>query len=191
MISTVGICNLALLQIGEDPITSLDEKSKAARTCRVLYEPSRNAVFESFPWSFALQRETLAPLTGPAPTPWAYAYQKPADCLRVEEIISPTRDKPVPFAVEGDGILTDQAGAVLLYVQPITDPTRLSPQFVAALASYLASGLAMPLTGDEAKAKMCLQIYQSALQTARTTQANQGRPPAQPLPPWIAVRSGR
>ena len=111
------ICNLALLQIGEDPIiTSLDEKSKAARICRILYEPGRNAVLESFPWSFALKREPLASLTGPAPTPWAYAYQKPADCLRVEEIISPTRDKPVPFAVEGDKILTDQAGAVLLYV---------------------------------------------------------------------------
>ncbi|KAF0146662.1 MAG: hypothetical protein FD153_9 [Rhodospirillaceae bacterium] len=190
MISAVGICNLALLQIGEDTIPSLDEKTNAARICRFLYEPSRDAVLESFPWSFALQRESLALLAGPAPTPWTYAYQKPADCLRAEEIIPTTRDKSVPFVVEGDGILTDQAGAVLLYVQLITDPARFSPQFVAALASYLASGLAMALTGDEAKAKMCLLIYQSAVQTARTTQANQGRPPAQPLPPWIAARFG-
>ncbi|KAF0146563.1 MAG: hypothetical protein FD153_104 [Rhodospirillaceae bacterium] len=189
MTSKVEICNLALLQIGEDTITNLHEKSKAARVCHVLYAPSRDAVLESFPWSFALQRQTLALLAESAPLPWAYAYQRPIDCLRSEEILPTRPDKPVLFAVEGDKVLTDQAGAVLLYVRSIDDPALFSAQFVQALSWYLAGKLAIPLTGDEAKARLCLQMYGAVVQEARTIQANQGHHLSQPLPPWIAARS--
>jgi len=191
MTSKIEICNLALLQIGGRPITNLNEKSKAAYLCNRLYAPSRDAVLESFPWSFALQRQTLALLAEPAPDPWSHAYQKPVDCLRAEEIIPTRPDTPVLFAVEGNKILTEQAGAVLLYVRSIDDPTLFSAQFVQALLWYLAGKLAIPLTGDEAKTKLCLQMYGAVTQEARTIQANQGRPRSKPLPPWIAARSGR
>lgn len=191
MTSVVKICNLALLQVGENTIVSTDEKSKAARICKEIYAPGRDTVLESFPWSFAMRRGTLALLAGTAPIPWAYAYQKPADCLRAEEIIQKTpQGKPILFEVGEDQILTDQTEAVLLYVRQVDDPAQFSATFVEALSWYLASKLAAPLTGDVAKTKQCLLIYQTVVQRAQTIQANQGRSPdlSRPLPPWIDAR---
>ena len=58
-ISTVSICNRALDLLGADPITSLEDGSKAANLCQRNFEPSADSVLRLYPWNAALRRARL------------------------------------------------------------------------------------------------------------------------------------
>ena len=44
MSGKIDICNLALAQLGENPVASLTEQSENARRLDLMYEPERKAV---------------------------------------------------------------------------------------------------------------------------------------------------
>ena len=83
MNSVVEIANAALLRIGAGLILDLDEDAKAARLCRQLYGPVRDAVLRAHPWNCALCRCDLARLATAPVFGFAHQYQLPSDCLRV------------------------------------------------------------------------------------------------------------
>lgn len=57
--SSVAICNVALSRIGHPAISSLSDSNEAARQCNIHYEPCRDTLLSSYPWSFAIKRTTL------------------------------------------------------------------------------------------------------------------------------------
>ena len=63
MASEVGICNSALVKIGEPTITALDQGGKAASTCNELYEKLRDELLRRHQWNFAVARAKLARLS--------------------------------------------------------------------------------------------------------------------------------
>lgn len=192
MASEVEICNLALAHLGDAAtVASLDppEGSAQAEHCARFYPIARDSLLETHPWKFATRRATLAELTNPW-TQWTYAYAKPADCLRMLAVISPTASNdhmdygtlvPQPYTVEinedlAEVILTNQEDAVLRYVAQVTDTTTFSPLFTMTLSWHLASMLAGPtIKGDvgAAEAKRCAQMMMAWLGKASTSDANQ------------------
>ncbi len=59
--SAVQICNIALRRVQGEPITDLEtDDSKSAALCRTFYEPTRDALLEDHPWSFALRRRVVS-----------------------------------------------------------------------------------------------------------------------------------
>ena len=71
MTSIVEIGNIALVNLGEDTITSLSDDVKAARLINRRYAPIRDAVLRAHPWNCAMARAQLAsvdpaPVWGPA-----------------------------------------------------------------------------------------------------------------------------
>ena len=54
MASKTEICNRALAAIGQDEILTLDDSSKAARCCRIFYDPVRRRLQRKHSWVFAL-----------------------------------------------------------------------------------------------------------------------------------------
>lgn len=93
------IINNALLNIGEEPITDIENSEEvSADICRRMYEPSRRVVFKSADWPFArseakLERlainlhnedETVSELSYNNKFPYIYAI--PLDCMYIENL---------------------------------------------------------------------------------------------------------
>lgn len=210
MASEVDIANLALGHLGDNAtVASLDppEGSAQAEHCARFYPIARDSLLEhpDTCWKFATKRTTLAELTNTSTT-WAYAYAKPADCIRVLAILSPeaTSDQselgiaqPQNYTVElnDDGtevILTDQGDAVVRYISRTTDTTKFSPLFVMALSHHLASMLAGPvLKGDvgAAEGKRQAALMGAYLTRAIVSDARQHAVTIEHRPEWMASRS--
>lgn len=104
--------------------------------------------------------------------------------------------QPQPFAVEATEnntkvVYTNQADAVIRYIDRVTDSTKFSPLFVTTLSWQLAAYLAGPIIkGSEgaAEGKRCMQMAQYWLGKAAVSDANQSRPQAQHNVPWMMGR---
>lgn len=93
MASTVGICNQALAAMGSrSTIASLTESSKEARECNRIFDAVRDELLREALWNFARRSILMSLLkerstainwsTAEPPTPWAYSYAFPTDCIR-------------------------------------------------------------------------------------------------------------
>lgn len=203
MSSEVDIANLALSHLGDSAtVASLSppEGSAQAEHCARYYPMARDALLESYAWSFAAKRVQLAQLTSEWDQ-WDYAYARPSDALVVRGVLSPTAqddntDSLQPYTIEVDAsgaqvIYTDQETAVCLYTSAVTDTVRYPPTFVMALSWQLAAMLAGPLIkGDAgaAEAKRCVQMMQYWHAKAVESDANQRRVSRTHTPSWMKNR---
>ena len=144
--TAVDICNHALARLGEVAITSLSEVSTAGRACNLVYELTRDAVLQSHRWNFATGRDILdASATEPV-FGWAYAFDLPGDCLQALEVNGTEIGEGTPWVVEGNQVLTNEAGQYnLIYTRYTTDTTKFTPLFIDALVLRLAAKLAVPI----------------------------------------------
>lgn len=205
--SIVEICNIALARIGITmAITSLDERSKEAIQCKLFYEMVRDKVLGDAPWPFA-HRTVLLQLTGEAPQRWAYSYQYPADCLRLNDVYPtlPTGMPPdvfrewskinrVPYELAaGDSdnqvIVTDQVDAVADYVIRVENTLRYDAAFSSALAWALAVELAVPLAKGIDYSRNALAQYTKEINEALAKNLNEeGAPEKDPESSYVQAR---
>lgn len=160
----VEIINLALLSLGEPPITAVTDDRKAADHADRLYDTIRQSVLRSSPWNFAVRRAVLSAET--TATSWGDAvnrYRLPADCLRV--LRAQYLDEE--WSVEGNHLLTTGTDPGISYVADITDPDLYDPLFVMAFVARLAAELALTLFGSSERRKQMEDLYQERLMEAR------------------------
>jgi hypothetical protein len=195
------LCNIALLRTGErQTIDSLEEATEAARACKSLYAPARDACLEDHQWSFATKRVVLAETTQTRDG-WTYAYAMPSDCLVPRYIYAGLRN-PAPasrirFAVElndaGDGSLLlgdfEAAGYPLVYTARVETVALFTPLFVDALAWRLAIDLALAITVKPQVGLAMRQGYQQALNRAIASDLRLGEDDVEPESELISVRS--
>ena len=186
MTSIVEIGNIALVNLGEDTITSLSDDVKAARLINRRYAPIRDAVLRAHPWNCALERARLAS-TDPAPA-WgpAVCYQMPTDCLRVLRV----QDRAAAWKVEGRKIVTDAAAPLnILYVKQVTDPNAFDPLLIEAIAARLAADLAHPITQSTTLIQVMWDLYRQKLIEARGVDGQEGAGDEVIADAWLASRS--
>lgn len=171
MASEVDICNLALSHIAKDAtVSSIDppDNTVAAEHCARFYPIARDATLELHAWAFATKRKVLAQTPNEV-SHWLFSYTLPTDCIRPLVVLPPesTDDNAnaQDFTVEVNSsgvkvVYTNQQDAVLKYIAKVTDTTKFSPLFVAAVAHLLASYLAGPLTKDERRVAAQLELYE-------------------------------
>lgn len=213
MSSEVDICNLALSHLGDEAsvtaITPPDGTIQAAH-CGRFYPIARGLMLEMHPWPFATKRKVIAQVENPSPDDWAYAYALPTGCLRPLSCLLPGQPERYlggdsdqgshPYIVEatddGSGVLyTNVETATLRYIANVTDTTKYSPTFVAALARLLAAYLAGPIVkGSEGAsvAKAQMQIFAVEFGKAAALSSNVGKRNAYETytPAAIAARGG-
>lgn len=185
MASVVSICNLALSNIGKDNIQALTDAGAEARACSQFYEHTRDLLLHGYPWRFAGATVSLAQITNERTGLWAYAYQRPSDCLKVrwlrpeysetEPALSVQDEMAIPYEIEGQAIYTNLSPAFLRYTSAVVDPTRFPPLFVDALAWHLSVRLAMPLTRDAKVRAEAFQMANITLGQAQMMDANEQR----------------
>lgn len=103
-LSTVNVCNIALLSVGmRTQISSLTEGSVAADACSTYFNFVYNQLARTAYWNCLRNQQPLSLLAAAAgtsenpqgttlpipPTPWLYSYQLPNDCLMARFILPP------------------------------------------------------------------------------------------------------
>lgn len=167
MASQTGICNIALISIGMDPISSInDSDSKPARSCLALWDATRDAMLEAAKWRCASKRAELSQLETTPDFDWDYEYQLPTDFIRMIA----TKDN-TPYLIEGDKLLSNEAEVYIRYVYRLTTTGSYSPGMAMALAKLLASNLAVPLKGSKTLRESMYQEFQIALTQAEVVNA--------------------
>lgn len=191
MASDVDICNLALSHLGDEAqVAAIDppDGSEASAQCGRFYPMVRSLLLEMHPWTFATKRAALAQVENPSPDDWQFAYTLPSTCIRPLAALTPGMPERAfgleadtggqAYAVEAgqDGtpvLFTDVETAVLRYIDNVTDSTKYTPGFVAALARLLASYLAGPiLKGDAGVQQAQNQMKLFAVEYGRATAVN-------------------
>lgn len=203
MASVVSICNLALTNVGKDSISAIDEASAEARACRRFFDQTLDVMLCSYPWTFARAALSMAAVENDKSGLWAYAYAKPADCLKIAGVrreYAASQDVPYRsgfsfssqsiglYELGGQNVYCNLSPAILLYTRRVTDPTKFTPLFVEALSWQLAARIAMPLTRDPKTRSDAWQTAQTMQAAAISADAGQERICAPTLSPYDMAR---
>lgn len=170
------ICNMALSYIAKGRISSMDEKSEAARQCKIHYEHVRRQLLSCQRWVFAERTVKLALLNSQVPG-WDYVYAYPQQCLFIRQIYDEDGaagkdDEYHEYTVvtindSTKAICTNIENAWADYTVDIENANIFSPDFTEALARGLSSALAMALMGSATVQQTQYQLMQAAVNRAR------------------------
>ena len=104
------IANVALTMLGSQRIAILSEDSEPARRVNAVYDILRDELLMEHPWTFAVERTSLAQLSDTPAFGYSYQYQLPSDCLKFLD----RKNQSYDFRVEGSTVLCDSS---TLYVR--------------------------------------------------------------------------
>ena len=185
MASQVSICNLALSWLGIAPITSLDDDSVEAATCKQQYDDALKAVLEERDWTFATDRLILTPVEEEPVWGFGNKFLVPAKVRRVISVTVPRGSSidinsdvqgfNVQWQLESGFILADED---LLHVRVVEDNENTASYpsvFVQCLAARLAADMSIGLTHSPDLYKLLWVLYDQKITTASGTDGRQGR----------------
>lgn len=185
--SKVGICNIGLIALGEDPIASLDDNRKAAILCKGRYDQIRRALLRSHPWNFAKRYARLAANTTPPLFGYANAYALPSDALRV--LLLPDNEL-AKYEVVGRDLYTDEGAPLnVVYIADVEDPHAMDSQFVDVLGLTIGGELGEAITQSPQKAVKCFGLATAKLSEGRLSVAQENSPVEYGGDVWLSARS--
>lgn len=190
MASVIDICNLAINDLGGNPISDLDEDSKEARLCKDAYEPTLREILASHKWNLAAKWAVLAEDAGYSilDSRYTYAYTQPADFVRMWR----GDDRDTRYSKTGKRILSSTETLTIKYVYFNNDPSTYPPLFVIALASLLKHKLSIPLAKRGSKKTNWYQLYLIDLgnaQLADAQESNEDPDYKKESDSWLGARS--
>jgi len=147
----VEICTSAMIKLGAEPINDLLDDTKEARLCRLQYPKIRDAILRSAPWSFALKRIQLSPVSEELLFGDGNKFQLPPDCVKFFKIYAGdgyiSTDK---YTIEGDVLISNLETLQGWYVTNDVDPEKYDSNFKEAVAAALAADLCYALVQSNA-----------------------------------------
>lgn len=187
--SVVSIGNIALIALGENPVTSIfpPDNTKRAIVLSQRYDDVRRFVLRSHPWNCARKQAVLAASATTPPFQWDYAYPLPSDFIRMSEGL-PENDRAV-WEIVGNQLCTDEAPPLDLdYICDLQDPTLFDPGLVHAVAYAIVAELGLAITGSVAKVAKAQQTLDGKMATARLVGAQDNAPEEWDADIWLRSR---
>ena len=178
------VTNRALTLIAVEPIGSLSDNGKAARTMAALLPGTKRIVLNEFPWSFATRIDPLVPSAITPPAGYSRSFAYPADALSVHRVYNNTDFRGVAeYRVLQSGAVNFIAANVtsgsVEYTAYVDNVALWPAQIVECLATRLASDAAAALTGSPQLASAMLEKYAMlARSAAQTSVVEENVPPA-------------
>lgn len=188
MASIVEICNIALVRCGHDMISSLDDATKGARLCRLMYEPTRDAMLRGHLWNFAIRRAELAANSNTPVFGFTYEFPVPDDFLKLIELETYVEHRMETNAEGQRVILVDDDTLAIEYVAKIVDPNLMDAMFRQALALTLAAAICPALTENAKMTELLAEEAKQATALARTLDAQEGTPRDVGGDEWLNAR---
>lgn len=178
------VYNMALAYLGEKPLNSLTDDTKASTLLNTIFDLIRDDVLREHPWNFAITRVALTlSVTTPA---WGYARQfgLPSDCLKVLG----TDYSDIDYRIEGAYLLTDESSINLKYVSQVTDLTAWDVKALTMLAMRLAAEIAFNLTASSSREEAMLKMYLMRLSTAKSIDGQEDAGSELEVNAWLDAR---
>jgi hypothetical protein len=150
MASKFDICSSALMELGEDTISSFTANTAPSKICGQLYPEYIKYLLSLHPWKFILKKVQLARLTTAPTNEWTYAYQLPSDLLLMRALYNSSNTSVLPqtnYEIFQDEVYTDETTVYIDYqYQP--DESEFPSFFLEFAIAAMAAKLAMPITDD-------------------------------------------
>lgn len=179
MASPTTILNLALLEIGSNEVTDInDTDTDAARRGLLLFEDTvKKCMVRIRPncctKSAVLTRNTAAPAVH-----WLYSYTMPTQCLKITQMNGYEEWEREPYwVVQGRDILTDEETVKITYIEYTEDTSVFDPELVDCIVLLLASKLAIAVGGDRQMAKDLRAEWDAEWPMASANSGNEGSKP--------------
>jgi hypothetical protein len=188
--SEVDIANAALIMVGESTIASLTDETKSARVCNHRYASVRDAILRRHPWNCATKRVDLGAVLAGTDVPafgYTYAYQLPADFLRVVQL----QELDEPYKVEGRKFLTNVNPAKIIYIYKITDVSAMDSLLTEAISAQLASEIAKSIGGSETMARAMAEMANEKIQEAQYADSRESGIDQITSSTWLDARHGQ
>jgi len=182
MATETEIANLALTWLGQRLINSLNDNQNEAKIMKANYPFARDKVLAEHAWTFALRRETLAPLAALPAFGGGRQFLIPNDVLRVFRVYRPnvasqsgTFQNAPGWVREGNHIIANQDQIWCHFIFRQTNTTFFSVPFAQAIAAKLATDTCIALTENLKLFDKMDVLYGDKLQEATASDGSQGR----------------
>lgn len=187
-VGKLDLINSALAQSGDNLCATADDGSDEWNVASPTYERALAILMEDSNWGFATKVATLNPSpTAPTDTAYDTAYPLPSDLVhlvwvKINQNAAGGLGQPVLYDIlAGQLVVNSQGGPpppdppqtpsiiTIKYVSnDNADPTMATPLFVAALQTFVMSGIYRGLHGDDTQADRLWQAGEGMAQRARS-----------------------
>jgi hypothetical protein len=186
--SEIEVCNLALLKIGQNTISSFDDEIPQAQLCRYSYDQSKQSLLYQYPWSFATKEDGLTQIVergnGEAVPRYKYVYSIPEAFLRLvsiydganREMTAFTGCKPA-YEVQNARLMTDFNPCRIKYVFDLGIVTQMSPLFIDAMVCDLAIRMTKVFNDSSTYLQQLEQDFMITFEKAKIEDARQKQLP--------------
>ena len=173
-ISSLQICQQALVVIGAQPLTSFDDGTTESIACSNLYENTARDELSQYRWRFASNQVQLSRLVDVPSAKWDAAYQLPPECLAITTVY--VNDIPIDFDRYEDNVFcnAEVSDVVILEGTFRIDEQYWPPYFVQMMVYRIASQLAHSIVAQTDTSQMLDQMAVRHSRFARNRDA-QGR----------------
>jgi hypothetical protein len=186
--SATDICNLALDLLSAGTVQNVEAPTSPTEELLARwYDLCRKKCLREHPWNFAAKRIVLAASVDVPPFGYAKSFPVPSNFIRIlflstnlvtaEDTIMP----PDQYQFEGGNILItsnygDSSSVNLVYVQDITDVSRMDPMFIELLAYDIAMSIAFKVTEANGNIQRIAELAKQKKAIAKAIDG-QERPP--------------
>jgi hypothetical protein len=179
--SPTQIANLALSWLGQNQINSFSDNQNEAIVMNANYALSRDKALNDAAWTFALRRQTLAPIVDAPVFGAGNKFLIPNDVLRVHRVYRSSNTNQsdqftnARWTREGQYIFSNEQTLWCHFIVRVTDTNLFSASFVHALAARLAADTALTFT-ENIKLQETMELrYIAKLAEAKYADGSQGR----------------
>lgn len=150
MLTKLDLCSMALLKLGEKPLTSLNADSAPAQLANTLYATTLDTLLSSHPWRFAMQNLAIDKNQNGE-------FIIPGNVLRILRCSG---------RICGNKIFADTDTVNMLAITQV-DTSALPSYFASLVATKLAMEFCIPLTGNQQTLRILISLYETELQNAK------------------------
>ena len=170
-----ALVNISLTMLGQQPIAALTESTNRAVMANARYADVRDTVLRAHPWNCAIKRASCTKLSRTPTYGYTNTFAVPADFVRMVDLEDPTQRYSIEAGNAGDTdsghsntvIVSDATEMKIRYIYRVTAVNLMDDTLKHAIATKLASDLALALTGDSGKEQFLIQKYQQTLMQAQ------------------------
>lgn len=194
----LDVFNMAMYHIGtREDIADVNESSREAEVCRLLYPRVKDQVLRAAYWASAkgysrlavlAERDTAEDWVSGDPEPgFLYTYAVPNDFLFPRYLHTYSR-----FTLGNHNgqhaIFTNDEQALLFYTNNQENVALWDANLFMAMTYALAAHATMPLNGRPSRARNAAEQANAIILEARVANANSEEMQIDTVPPWIAAR---
>lgn len=208
-LSKLQIWNMALAELPEQRIDSLDDVNLASDFLNDQYQPAIEFLLEDHDYDFATIRAALAVVANDRPNEWQYAYRLPRDLARPLHLLpysgtdvgavpvyswigrSRGLETATPFRIADGKLYCNIVGAVLEYATNTVAENQFTAKFARALALELAARVVMPIKKDAKRQGELIRMAEVARERAKADDMNRDRETTRDfIPEFMVARMG-